>query len=52
MGRGVALNPDVLEQTRTGLETEVLVSGERSPFDLLRDSSRQADLTIMGIAAR
>jgi len=42
---------DMLEQTRTGLQTEVLVSGDRSPLDLLRDSSMGADLIIMGIAA-
>lgn len=42
---------NMLEQTRTGLQTEVLVSGERSAFDLLHDSSRAADLIIMGIAA-
>ncbi|MCH7531657.1 MAG: amino acid permease [Gemmatimonadetes bacterium] len=42
---------DMLEQTRTGLQTEVLVSGERSAFDLLHDSSRGADLIIMGMAA-
>ena len=42
---------DMLERTRTGLQTEVLVSGERSAFDLLHDSSREADLIIMGMAA-
>ena len=42
---------DMLEQTRTGLQTEVLVSGERSTFELLHHSSREADLIIMGIAA-
>jgi hypothetical protein len=41
----------MLEQTRTGLNPEVLVSDERPALDQLYESSRGADLILMGMAA-
>ena len=42
---------DMLEQTRTGLRPSILVSDGRPALDLLHDSSRGADLILMGMAA-
>jgi CheY-like chemotaxis protein len=42
---------EMLEQTRTGLRPTVLVSDGRPALDLLHDSSRGADLILMGMAA-
>ena len=47
--RGNLIN--LLEQTRTRLRPEVLVSDDRPVLDLLHDSSRGADLILMGMAA-
>lgn len=41
----------MLEQTRTGLKPTVLVSHDRPALDVLHDSSKGADLILMGIAA-
>jgi amino acid transporter len=38
------------ERTRTGAEPHVLVSGPRKVFDILAESSADADLVFMGIA--
>ncbi len=42
---------NVLHQTRTGLVPEVLVAGGRPFLEILRESSRGADLVLMGLAA-
>ena len=41
---------DVLERTRTGAVSEILVAGGRSFDEILHDSSRDADLVMMGMA--
>ncbi len=41
----------MLEQTRTGLKPTVLVGHDRPALDVLHDSSKGADLILMGIAA-
>lgn len=40
----------MVERTRTGAEPYVLVSNGKSFFDILEDSSADADLVLMGIA--
>ncbi len=41
---------NLLEQTRTGLQPTVLVGDGRPPLDLLHESSREADLILMGMS--
>ena len=42
---------DMMEQARTQLELSVLVSEDKPALELLHESSRSADLILVGIAA-